>query len=250
MVKHGRSNRRQTFSWLRQRVLKLQRQFARSKKLRNLVCISGIILLSVIAGWLTDDLLIGAPTLATGALAMYLAGNGSRNAYIMGVANYILLAFSALNNGLFGIAISYLLIYTPIQIVGFTAWRDNSDKRDRVKARKFKFWHAVVIVVACLAGSFCVGSLLTFLPGQQLAFADATSNVLNLCAEILMMLRFRESWILWLSNDIVDITMWSMVAMRGGNGLMVVIMTAIGLIMDVRGIINWSKATRRNRRNR
>ena len=181
---------------------------------------------------------------------MYLAGNGSRNAYIMGVANYILLAFSALNNGLFGIAISYLLIYTPVQIVGFTAWRENSDKRDRVKARKFKFWHAVVIVVACLAGSFCVGSLLTFLPGQQLAFADATSNVLNLCAEILMMLRFRESWILWLSNDIVDITMWSMVAMRGGNGLMVVIMTAIGLIMDVRGIVNWSKATRRNRRNR
>ena len=65
-----------------------------------------------------------------------------------------------------------------------------------------------------------------------------------------MMLRFRESWILWLSNDIVDITMWSMVALRGGNGLMVVIMTAISLIMDVRGIINWSKAARRNRRNR
>lgn len=222
----------------------------RSKRLRDLVCISGIILLSVVAGWLTDDLLIGAPTLASGALAMYLAGNGSRNAYIMGVANYILLAFSALNNGLFGIAISYLLIYTPIQIVGFTAWRENSDKRDRVKARKFKFWHAVVIVMSCLVGSFCVGSLLTFIPGQQLAFADATSNTLNLCAEVLMMLRFRESWVLWLSNDIVDITMWSMVAIRGGNGLMVVIMTAISLVMDVRGIVNWSKAARRNRRNR
>ena len=250
MAKQNRSNKHQTFGWLHQYVAKWQRKFMRSKRLRDLVCISGIILFSIIAGWLTDDLLIGAPTLASGALAMYLAGNGSRNAYIMGVANYILLAFSALNNGLFGIAISYLLIYTPIQIVGFTAWRENSDKRDRVKARKFKFWHAVVIVAACLAGSFCVGSLLTFIPGQQLAFADATSNTLNLCAEVLMMLRFRESWILWLSNDIVDITMWSMVAIRGGNGLMVVIMTAISLIMDVRGIVNWSKAARRNRRNR
>ena len=228
----------------------LRRKFTRNKKLHHSVCVVGIILFAVVTGWLTDDLLIGAPTLATGALAMYLAGNGSRNAYIMGVANYILLAFSALNNGLFGIAISYLLIYTPIQIVGFTAWRENSDKRDRVKARKFKFWHAVVIVVVCLVGSFCAGSLLTLIPGQQLAFADATSNTLILCAEILMMLRFRESWILWLSNDIVDITMWSMVAMRGGDGLMVVIMTAISLAMDVRGIVNWSKAARRNRRNR
>ena len=40
---------------------------------------------------------------------------------------------------------------------------------------------------------FTSNDLLTLIPNQRLAFMDATSNCINLCGGILMILRFKES---------------------------------------------------------
>ena len=37
---------------------------------------------------------------------------------------------------------------------------------------------------------------------------DAASNCINLCGVVLMILRFKESWWLWLINNVIDLIIW------------------------------------------
>lgn len=201
-------------------------------------------------GMTSGDIAIGMPVLVTGILSVYFSGEGNRIGYLFGLINYLLLAYVALANRLHGIFFFYILIFAPLQIKGFVTWKHNSDRRDQVKVRKFSPLHAAVVIVSCLVGSLTIGGLLSLIPGQQLALTDALSNVLSLCAEMLMILRFREAWWVWLSNDVVDLFMWATIELRGGNGLMIIAMTLVGMIMNIRGAIRWNKAAKRNLANK
>lgn len=70
---------------------------------------------------------------------------------------------------------------------------------------------------------------------------DAISNCINLCGVILMVLRFKESWWLWLLNNIIDLIIWMITVMYGGEGAIMMLLVSIGyLLINVYGIIKWS----------
>lgn len=109
-----------------------------------------------------------------------------------------------------------------------------------VKVREFTFKNSIIITLSCIIGSIILGYLLTLIPTQRLAFMDATSNCINLCGVILMILRFKESWWLWLINNVIDLSIWIITFINKGEGSTMMLLVFIGyLLINVYGIIKW-----------
>lgn len=199
------------------------------------------IVMSIISGIITKDILIGGTILATGLLNAYFASEGKRVNYILGLINYILMGYVAFKNNLFGIFFFYIFIFSPLQLHGYISWKKNLDNDKNVKVREFNLKNSIIITVSCIIGSFILGYLLSLIPGQRLAIMDASSNCINLCGVILMILRFKESWWLWLVNNIIDLIIWIITALSHGDSSIMMLLTSIGyLLINIYGVIKWN----------
>lgn len=202
--------------------------------------------LSFIFGVFSHDIIIGGTILLTGLLCAYFASEGKRVNYILGFINYLLMGYVSFKNHLFGIFFFYLFIFSPLQIKGFITWNHNLDQDQNVKVREFTKKNSIIITLSCVLGSLLLGYLLTLIPNQRLAFMDASSNCINLCGVILMILRFREAWWLWLINNIIDLSIWVIAFLWNGEGSAMMLLTSIGyLLINIYGIVKWSREARK-----
>lgn len=199
------------------------------------------IFFSIMIGILSNDLLIGGIILATGLLNAYFASIGKRVNYILGFINYILMGYVSFKNHLYGVFFFYILVFAPLQIKGFLNWNKNLNKDKSVKIRGFTLKKSIIITISCIIGSFLLGYLLSLIPKEKLAFLDATSNCINLCGVILMMLRFKESWWIFLVNNIIDLVIWIITFLNHGENSTMMLFTSIGfLLINIYGIIKWN----------
>lgn len=209
----------------------------------TLICVG----LSIISGIIAQDLLIGGTVLATGLLCAYFASEGKRVNYILGLINYLLMGFVAFKNNLFGIFLFYIFVFSPLQIHGYLSWKKNLDNDKNIKVREFNLKNSIIITLSCIIGSFVLGYLLSLIPGQRLAFMDASSNCINLCGVVLMILRFKESWWLWLINNIIDLLIWIITVIDKGNGSIMMLLVSIGyLLINIYGVIKWNIEAKKN----
>lgn len=210
-------------------------------KKQYIVVITSVIL-SIIFGILSKDLLIGGTILATGLLCSYFAGIGKRITYILGLINYLLMGYVAFKNNLYGIFFFYIFLCSPLQIHGFMSWKKKLDEDESVQVRKFTFKNSLIIISSCIVGSIILGYILTLIPGQRLAWLDAFSNIINICGIVLMNLRFKESWWLWLINNIIDTIIWTITFINKGEGSFMMLLCSIGfLLLNIYGIVKWNK---------
>ena len=203
---------------------------------------------SIISGIISNDLIIGGTILFTGLLCAYFASEGKRINYIFGLINYLLMGYVSLKNNLFGIFFFYIFIFSSLQINGFVTWNKNLTNDKNVKVREFTLKNSIIITLSCTIGSIILGYLLTLIPTQRLAFMDATSNCINLCGVILMILRFKEAWWLWLINNIIDLIIWIITSISGGVGSKMMLLVSIGyLLINIYGVIKWNIEAKRNK---
>lgn len=198
------------------------------------------LIISVILGIISNDLIIGGTILLTGLLCAFFASEGKRINYIFGLINYLLMGYVAFKNNLFGIFFFYIFIFSPLQVNGFVTWNKNLNENKNVRVREFTLKNSIIITLLCIIGSVILGYLLTLIPTQRLAFMDATSNCINLCGVILMILRFKEAWWLWLINNIIDLIIWIIIVINGENGSIMMLLVSIAyLLINIYGIIKW-----------
>lgn len=89
--------------------------------------------------------------------------------------------------------------------------------------------------------------LLTLIPGQRIAFMDASSNTINLCAVILGILRFKECWWIWLINNTIGLSIWLITFISKGEGSFMMLLVSISyLVINFYGIIKWNKEAKKN----
>lgn len=217
-----------------------------NKKYIIITCICFII--SLISGIISNDIIIGGTILLTGLLCAYFASVGKRSNYILGLINYLLMGYVSLKNNLYGIFFFYIFIFSPLQINGFLTWNKNLNEEKSVKVREFTLRNSIIITLSCIIGSLLLGYLLTLIPSQRLAFMDASSNCINLCGVILMILRFKESWWLWLINNVIDLSIWIITFINKGEGSMMMLLVSIGyLLINIYGIIKWNIEAKKNK---
>lgn len=209
-----------------------------NKKYIIIICIC--VLISLISGIVSNDIIVGGTILLTGLLCAYFASEGKRINYILGLINYLLMGYVSFKNNLYGIFFFYIFIFSPLQVKGFVTWNKNLDDENNVKVREFTLKNSIIITLSCIVGSLLLGYLLTLIPSQRLAFMDASSNCINLCGVILMILRFKESWWLWLINNVIDLSIWIITFLNKGEGSTMMLFVSIGyLLINIYGIIKW-----------
>ncbi|MFR5756142.1 MAG: nicotinamide riboside transporter PnuC [Lachnospiraceae bacterium] len=212
------------------------------KNKKNMIVIIVSAIISIIIGIISKDAIIGSLILFTSIMNSYLASIGKKESYITGLISSILTSYVSLKNNLYGLFFFYLVIFAPMQVYGYINWKNNEDDNNNVKIRAFTLKNSLIIIFACIIGSFLLGYLLTLIPNQKLAFLDASSNIINLCAVILMILRFNESWWIWLFNNIIDLIIWSVTFKNNGMAAFSMFTSSlIYLIINVYGIIKWNK---------
>ena len=208
---------------------------------KNIIIAIICIVISIISGIITNDILVGGLILASGLLCAYFASEGKRVNYILGLINYLLMGYVSFKNNLFGIFFFYIFIFSPLQIHGFISWKKNLNQDNNVKVREFTLKNSIIITLSCIIGSLILGYVLTLIPGQRLAFMDAASNCINLCGVVLMILRFKESWWLWLINNIIDLVIWIITFINKGEGSAMMLLVSIGyLLINIYGVIKWN----------
>lgn len=210
------------------------------KSKKNVIFTISIILFSIMCGILTKDYFVGTITLMCGLLNVYYASIGKAYNYIFGSLFCLLNAYISYNNNLFGIAIISVLIFFPAQIYGYFNWNSNRNNKSEVNVRSFTIKNSIIIISSCIVGSLLLGYLLTKIPNQRLAFLDSSSNIINLCGIILMNLRFKECWVIWLFNNIFDLSIWIInVINKSPNSYMMLIVSIGYLLINVYGLVKW-----------
>lgn len=73
---------------------------------------------------------------------------------------------------------------------------------------------------------------------------DSMSTVFSVIAQILMIKRFMEQWIIWIIVDIVSVIMWIAVFFNGGESIAVLIMWSVFLVNAVIMFVKWLKESK------
>lgn len=206
------------------------------------------LLISLGAGIVFDDIIIGGVSLFTGLLCAYFSSEGKRINYILGLINYLLIGYVSFKNGLYGLFFFGVIVCPILQIQGYLSWSKNLDKENNVKVREFTLKNSIIITISCIIGSLILSYLLTLIPSQRIAFLDAASNTINLCAVILAILRFKECWWIWFINNTIDLSIWIITYISKGENSAMMLLVSLGyLLINIYGIIKWSKEAKKGK---
>ncbi len=182
-------------------------------------------------------LLASSVAAVCGIFCVVLCAAGKKTQYYWGFANitaYILVAWIS---RFYGEVMLNALYYLPTQFVGMYCWsRHYNGEQDNVQCRKMK----PAATFAFVAASFlCIWLYQIFLArlGGRATWLDSASTTFSVIANGLMVLRYREQWILWIIVDVVTVVMWAI----AGDWIMTT-MWAVYLLNACYGLVSWSRA--------
>lgn len=192
-----------------------------------------------------EDSLIGLISSISGMLCVVLVAKGKISNYYFGIVQTATYAYIAYGYGLYGEAMLNGLFYFPIQFIGIYLWSKNKTKHGvkgedvTVKSLTKSGWVTTVVTVTIFTIEY--GFFLKYLGGNNV-WTDSATNVLSVTAQILMLKRFAEQWLLWIAVNVLSIFLWlSALISQGGNDFSMLVMWSAFLVNSIYGYINWRK---------
>ena len=199
-----------------------------------LVCI-----ISIIIGLTSKNTFIGIIVLITGILNAYYGSIGNKINFPIGVINNLALSYVSFKNHNFGLVIFNLFLFMPINIRGYFEWDKNSTN-EKVENRGLGIKKGSVTIIISILSGLLIAFLLELIPGERLSYLDSFTNVISFMAGILLMLRYYESWILYLVNNVLDLTLWFInFNEKGFDSFMVLLMSIIYLTINIYALLKW-----------
>lgn len=178
----------------------------------------------------------------TGIIGAILIAKAKTSAYVWALVATALYAYIAYMYQLFGEAILYTLLFTPMQVLGYYLGMKNSTvksssvdivKRHLSNAQRFKLAGYTIVAIIVYA------ALLRLLKGSFPGL-DAATAVLSVVATILMVKRYAEQWVVWILVNIVAVILWVTAVMHHETqGWAVLAMWVTYLLNSVYGWWQW-----------
>ena len=119
--------------------------------------------------------------------------------------------------------------------IGIGGWLANKDIDNKVKTRYLDTNAIIKYVNGGMIGFIVLLLTLTFLGGEK-PFLDALTTTLAFIAQILMVLRYRENWIVWFIMNIICVILF----VNTGNWCMVA-QYVFWTVNTVYGYYQWNK---------
>lgn len=128
------------------------------------------------------------------------------------------------------------IYYLPLQFIGYYLWSKNTNLEDeKVNGKKLNIKQSVILLMITGLGIIIYQFLLNHLGGTH-PLLDSASTVISITANLLMVLRYREQWLLWIVIDMITVIMWYNV-----KDYIMVTMWSVYLINAFYGYYNWTK---------
>jgi nicotinamide mononucleotide transporter len=192
-----------------------------------------------------EDSLIGLVSSISGMLCVVLVAKGKIANYYFGIVQTLTYAYIAYGYGLYGEVMLNALFYFPVQFIGIYMWKKNKPDQGvegedvSIQSLTKKGWIYTILLMLSLTIAY--GFFLKYL-GGNIVWTDSATNVLSIAAQILMLKRYTEQWILWISVNILSIFLWvSALVTQGGNDFSMLVMWSAFLVNSIYGYINWRK---------
>lgn len=197
-------------------------------------------LIAIFISVFTHDSFLNFFVLFTGILCVVLAAKGNLWNYVIGTVNTIAYGYVCFTNGLFGELGLYLVFFLPMNIVGFFMWKNNMSN-ETVLMKSLPNNLKVMIILLSLSTTLVLGFLLSKINGQNSPYLDSIATILSIIATILMVLRYKEQWILYIVLNIMMIIIWYFRLQNGSeNAVMMLLMWFAFLLNAVWGNYNWT----------
>jgi len=208
----------------------------------------------------------------TGIICVVLAARGSIWTYAWGLVNCLSYGFLAYQCGYYGDMLLNIFYFLPFQFIGFFLWKRHLRKESKtlVIMKKMTLKQLITISVigvgaTVLFGFFLSGvdnwfttamqrnaSIYTYLDNvfhipYLGAMFDSSTEVLQIIAQILMVLALREQWVMWIITNVITIIMWLAVCLSDPTSipwaLPTLVMWVAYLVNSVYGHYNWKKGS-------
>ena len=128
-------------------------------------------------------------------------------------------------------------------IISFLMWKKHTGSDFKVESRKLSIKQILIIFSISVVAVCCYACILKLIGGVNVV-VDAISTVVSLIATILMALRYREQWFLWVVVYIVSIIMWATTF-----DLLMLIMSIACFISCFIGYVRWSLSLKKEKSN-
>ena len=178
-----------------------------------------------------------------GIIGTLLSIKGRRSNFIFEILHSLTYGYTAWCNQFYGSAVINALVYVPFSLFGFYSWGKNRNANKEVLARKLSVRQIVLLVVAMIASTAILNSVLTLCNGSS-TILDSAATVLVFSATILAVLRYREQWIVWLIAHALQLCMWTTV-----NNPAILVIRIFFLFASVYGFINWRKLVQKPKKS-
>ncbi|MFS0777812.1 nicotinamide riboside transporter PnuC [Neobacillus sp. 3P2-tot-E-2] len=192
-----------------------------------------------------SDSLLGLISSLSGMLCVVLVAKGKIANYYFGIVQTLTYAYIAYGYGLYGEVMLNALFYFPVQFIGIYMWKKNKTEHGvkgedvRISSLTRKGWFYTLVSIIIL--TIVYGFFLKFL-GGNLVWTDSATNVLSIAAQILMLKRYTEQWLLWISVNVLSIFLWlGVLISQGGNDFSMLVMWSAFLVNSIYGYVNWRK---------
>lgn len=184
-------------------------------------------------------LIVDAIAAISGILCVVLCAKGKKTQYIWGLINVIGYVIIAWINKYYGEVMLNALYYLPSQFIGYYLWNKHINKEnDKVEGNKLNIKKSILLVLLCLIGIVLYKEVLDILGGNK-TLLDSASTTISIFANLLMMLRYREQWLLWIIIDAITVVMWFI-----AKDFIMVTMWSVYLVNAFYGYYNWSKISK------
>ena len=214
----------------------LKNEFWYGYTLFEKVFMTSMVLLQIIVYCFVPDSIIGMVCGISGVICVVLTAKGKLSSYIFNFIQIVTYMYIVWGLGLY---LEFLenIFYFVTCIVGVFIWKRNMTEETRqVKAKRLTSVHIMMALVSIVICTFLLGYAGKMYLGNTLPYYDAFTNVMALAAQLLMIFRYREQWLVWIVIDLVCLVMFFML----GQWSMVAMYTA-WTINAIYGWYNWSK---------
>ena len=202
----------------------------------------GMVLLQILVYIVAPDSWYGVVAGIAGCISVVLTAKGRWMMYPIGFIQNFTYTVLAFQNMFYGEVIEQVF-YIVTMIWGMVAWarnmHTNEDGTQDVNTRKFGMAEWLFTIVGVTIGTWLFGRVLVAMGAAQ-PYTDAATNVMALFAQILMVKRYREQWVLWLLIDVFCIKRWWV----AGNWSMVAMYVA-WTANCIYGWYNWTKLNKK-----
>lgn len=155
----------------------------------------------------TNTSIISLASGVFGVISVVLCSNRMVMFYVFGFAQLFTYVLLCLEQRLYG-EIAENAFYFVTMLIGISHWISNYNKHKvAVETRKLNMAQKIWTTIGTLFGTLILFNVLLLTDDTQ-PFMDAITTIPAFVAQVLMIMRYRDSWFYWLIIDVGSIIMW------------------------------------------